>query len=541
MTRVEDLSNEIFLEIFNYLDSCDILKAFINLNIRFQRFITDSHLQLKVKLCPQIKSKSKQILLPHKSQIFSLYLYDHLIINQFFTLYPIDSSFNQLQTLNVQFIRADQFIQLLQDLPLLPCLFQLIIYLDDDQIDFHTIYSLIFNLPVLKYLKLSSLQHGRLSKLLFNPIKQSNSIKYLIIDHPCIDDDIIVLFSFLPHLRHLTCRKSLTSSPRFFKMPFPSIISDLTHLFIQQCDMEFADFEIFIQKISSQLHLLKIVTFNDPSYLDANRWERLILQNMLNLRKFYFEYHDYFDDNYKLTPYHRLSNQFLCSFWIERQWIFDISIDNFDIIYSIQPYRKKWFEFEVIENINSPIPLSVTNHLHESVNRTLINKINLFLIVFKITHLDVDCRTITISNLVKLIQQLSYLKFIRMSHLPLARTEYLINEKRRIIRLSQKNKNITRVNLEYVSQIEQIQFVHYLCPFMKYLLINCTNDIDPILLIQFIFKTNAKFIKYLILMCLCIPSTQNELIKKLREIIDSENYNYTIKHIDNKIYFHRKF
>ncbi|CAF4438808.1 unnamed protein product, partial [Adineta steineri] len=130
-------------------------------------------------------------------------------------------------------------------------------------------------------------------------------------------------------------------------------------------------------------------------------WERLILQNMLNLRKFYFEYHDYFDDNYKLTPYHRLSNQFLRSFWIERQWIFDISIDNFDIIYSIQPYRKKWFEFEVIENINSPIPLSVTNHLHESVNKTLINKINLFLIVFKITHLDVDCRTITISNLVK--------------------------------------------------------------------------------------------------------------------------------------------
>ncbi|CAF1076271.1 unnamed protein product [Adineta steineri] len=157
----------------------------------------------------------------------------------------------------------------------------------------------------------------------------------------------------------------------------------------------------------------------------------------------YFEYHDYFDDNYKLTPYHRLSNRFLCSFWIERQWIFDVNIDNFDIIYSIQPYREN-------ENINSPIPLSVTNHLHESVNKTLINKINLFLIVFKITHLDVDCRTITISNLAKLIQQLSYLKFLRISHLPLLKTEYLINEKRRIIRLSQKNKNITRVNLKYV-------------------------------------------------------------------------------------------
>ncbi|CAF1025718.1 unnamed protein product [Adineta steineri] len=225
---------------------------------------------------------------------------------------------------------------------------------------------------------------------------------------------------------------------------------------------------------------------------------------MLNLRKFYFEYHDYFDDNYKLTPYHRLSNQFLCSFWIERQWIFDVSIDNFDIIYSIQPYRyaqrpyieKKRFEFEehklyhqnIIENINSPIPLSVTNHLHESINKILINKMNLFLTVFKITHLDVDCSTITISNLINLIQQLSYLKLLRMSHLPLLKTEYLINEKRRIIRLSQKNKNITRVNLEYVSQIEQIQFI---------------------------FKTNAKFIKYLILMCLFIPSIMKTIIIQL--------------------------
>ena len=58
MTCIETLSNEVFLEIFDYLDGCDILNAFSNLNSRFQDLINSSKLLLKIRLC----SKSKDLL-----------------------------------------------------------------------------------------------------------------------------------------------------------------------------------------------------------------------------------------------------------------------------------------------------------------------------------------------------------------------------------------------------------------------------------------------------------------------------------------------
>jgi hypothetical protein len=223
------------------------------------------------------------------------------------------------------------------------------------------------------------------------------------------------------------------------------------------------------------------------------------------------------------------------------------------IIYPIFRFRKKWFTFEeckyyytqytnqnILEDVGPQIQLIAARHLCEISNRFCINKIYLLLIVFKITRLDVDCSQISIPILIEIIKQLSYLKFLRMSYLPLPKTRYLIDEKRRIIRWSQKNKNITKVNLEHISQIEQVQFVNYLCPFMQYLTINCTNDIDPVLLVLFILSTNAKFVKYLILLCLFIPSINDEMIEKLQKMIIFKQYNYTFEHMDNKIYLHQK-
>ena len=195
---------------------------------------------------------------------------------------------------------------------------------------------------------------------------------------------------------------------------------------------------------------------------------------------------------------------------------------------------------ESVDNSDPQIQLILTNYLSESLNGLFIKKIDLFLIVFKITHLDVDCSKISISIVIELIQQLFYLKFLRMSHLPPPETEDWVKENRRTIRLSQKNHNITKVNLDSISQVEQAQFAHYLCPFVQYLIISCTNDIDPVLLIQFIFRTNAKFIKYLNLLCLSIPSIRDETIEKLCQMINSGQHRYTIKHTDKIIYFQRK-
>jgi hypothetical protein len=338
ITNIEDISDAIFFKIFKYLDGCDILKAFVNLNIRFQQLLMDSSLRFKIKLYPEMKSEFKQILIPNKHQILSLHLSDNLIINRFFLLNNIDSSFNQLQSINVQFIRANQLVLLLPRLKLLPHLFQLIIHLEDDEIYLDEIYLPIFNLLVLKYTKISSLQNVNLMGPLLIPRPRLSSIEYLIIDHSCTVDDLILILSYVPQLRYLTCKKSLRRSNPYFEKFLSINKCNLTHLYIKQCSMDFNNFEMFMKKISSQLQVLKVITFNDLSYLNAKRWEQFIF-GMSQLRKFYFEYHENFYEDYKITSYHKLSNQFMYPFWIKRQWTFDISIDTLEIIYSIHPAR----------------------------------------------------------------------------------------------------------------------------------------------------------------------------------------------------------
>jgi hypothetical protein len=49
ITSIENLSNEIFLEIFEYLTGFDIFEAFSHLNFRFQNLLNSSLLLLKIK------------------------------------------------------------------------------------------------------------------------------------------------------------------------------------------------------------------------------------------------------------------------------------------------------------------------------------------------------------------------------------------------------------------------------------------------------------------------------------------------------------
>ena len=76
LTTIENLSNEIFHEIFDYLDGFDVLSAFSNLNIRFQEILHSPLLQLKIKLSYSQPEDTfiknwKEFVSGHRTQIFS--------------------------------------------------------------------------------------------------------------------------------------------------------------------------------------------------------------------------------------------------------------------------------------------------------------------------------------------------------------------------------------------------------------------------------------------------------------------------------------
>jgi hypothetical protein len=89
---IEDLSNEIFYEIFDYLDGWEIYETFSNLNHRFEQLLNSSLLLLKIKFDSNsnilYENFYKQMTHINKHQIYSLNL-DLALKNEhfFFNIY----------------------------------------------------------------------------------------------------------------------------------------------------------------------------------------------------------------------------------------------------------------------------------------------------------------------------------------------------------------------------------------------------------------------------------------------------------------------
>ncbi|CAF5047989.1 unnamed protein product, partial [Rotaria sp. Silwood1] len=70
ISSIENLSNELFNEIFDYLDGVDIYQAFSNLNYHFQQLLTSSYILYKIDL-NQITSK-EIFMVNYKQNLFSI-------------------------------------------------------------------------------------------------------------------------------------------------------------------------------------------------------------------------------------------------------------------------------------------------------------------------------------------------------------------------------------------------------------------------------------------------------------------------------------
>ncbi|CAF4971149.1 unnamed protein product, partial [Rotaria sp. Silwood1] len=291
ITCIENLSNELFYEIFEYLDGYDIYKAFCNLNTRFQRLITCSSISLNIKLCSnapsEVKHCCKTVIIPNVHRILSLDLEGESIINDFFKHCIINSSFHRLQSIALSRISIDRAVVLLFYLKSLPRLFSLTMNIEEEwNADLSDIYRMIFSLPSLKYNKLSLFSLFDVENAnIFVPLapnEQFSTIEYLVINHICTLSDLISVLYHTPQLRHLIC-DNLVESDSNVQTEQSMTLSNLVYIRFNVCDINFDEFEIFM-KIFSQLQVLHISQEYGKAYLDADRWKRLIIKHMPHLR-----------------------------------------------------------------------------------------------------------------------------------------------------------------------------------------------------------------------------------------------------------------
>jgi hypothetical protein len=123
-------------------------------------------------------------------------------------------------------------------------------------------------------------------------------------------------------------------------------MNHLTHLSLHAVRMTFRDFESMIQNPSNQVQILYFSIENHREYLDAHRWEQLIISHLPRLRIFDINISYSLTNKEKIADYITMIEQFNSSFWYDKHWSFEHYVTNHNtaseykiILFSTKPYR----------------------------------------------------------------------------------------------------------------------------------------------------------------------------------------------------------
>ncbi|CAF3770227.1 unnamed protein product [Rotaria sp. Silwood1] len=552
VTCFEDLSNELLCEIFDYLAGYRLYEAFSNLNFRFEQLLHSSSVLLKTSFCifnnDEIMNRFKQFMFANRHQIFSLQVTFILYDGYFFSSsFSFDSSFDRLESIVFKDIPPDALIPLLSNLSSLPHLFSLTIETSDIKEKINDIYRLIFVLPKLKYYRIFSSDSHHSITLPIAMNNQFSPIEYLVINHYCSLNELTCLLSYTPQLRHLTLHKTKSNNDSNITI-LPSIILDnLKSIYLDLYRTKYNELEIFMTtKIFSNLKSLCIFGSRDITFLYAYRWEQLILNYFPRLEKFYLIYNDYIDDEQNYPIYTERRNQFSSSFWIKRQWLFEVEVKNISIEYTIHPYSNRWY-YETKDNI---IDCSAfINLTFERISDSIFDeegskKIERILTITQIYYLEILEKELSIPVLIQVINLLPNITTLKIHSLSTDETTELTVKELRILCSMKRTSQITKVYLEEICDVhEELDFLFTLCPYMKYFKVGCTNITDVQWFLRTIFKEiNRNNNHHLRLLCFHAPIADDRIVENMEEIIKYDKLlpHFTVKCILDSVYLQWK-
>ncbi|CAF0948987.1 unnamed protein product [Rotaria sordida] len=323
----------------------------------------------------------------------------------------------------------------------------------------------------------------------------------------------------------------------------PVRCSNLTYLSIKICSITFDELKTFIIDTKCNLKFLHIIGESDYNdYINDEQWEELIVNYLSKLEKFYVEYCQDIDPESESLANFQPPDQFNSLFWNQRKWIFDIEMNGMEYIYSVHSYKERWYDIDPANEISNSTRLKITNLPDDDHMMVLDLIIRDILSITQIYHLEISKENISSHILLKIINKFSALDTLKISSLKLSESKYSFNENKYSHFKSKKNK-ITKIYLEKMNEIEEIYFLLKLCPHIEYLKIGFIHNMDVELLMKDIFKKiNNVCNQYLQSLCLHIPIANDEIIEKLKEIINRKKLlrDFSIKYVIDNIYLQWK-
>ncbi|CAF1456015.1 unnamed protein product [Rotaria sp. Silwood1] len=287
-----------------------------------------------------------------------------------------------LQALILNKIQSTYFENLLKYLLVLPHLSSLIVNCQDQVQNKTNLYKQIFRLPALKYCKLS-LDDSNQPELLPIATKEFSPIEHFILNSTHVLNDLNNLLSYVPHLNRLSIY-SQYYSPTTQMQLYSAVLSHLTHVSLNRLDIPFDQLESMSRSLLNPIQVLHISNYSSAAYLNANRWQRLILSHIPHLRIFNILISYTLNWAENIVDFITMINKFNSLFWFKRQWFFEYYVDkkrdqNFLSFYSTNPYRRKQYILyeEKDKNIHINNRKTIMNFVHQVEIRTEKVMINL--------------------------------------------------------------------------------------------------------------------------------------------------------------------
>jgi len=197
-----DLSNDLFFEIFDYLDVLDLFQGFFNLNQRFNLVLIDRHVCFQANMIALKRNEFsiyKNIILPMIGcYIRYLSISDEL---NYLQIILRSISFTNLQSIRLYYVKLNELKVILENCRLKSILIDTN-YIQNEK-HLNEIFQILFN----QQLDLRSIRCNFHTNLYF--LEENNKLSKLrrvIIDCECFSSDFIVLISQLPELRHISAR-----------------------------------------------------------------------------------------------------------------------------------------------------------------------------------------------------------------------------------------------------------------------------------------------------------------------------------------------
>ena len=341
----ENLSNEIFYEIFDYLDGYDIYRSFSKLNDRFTDLIMDGSYLLKFQISPStyFDFGCQEWIRSNRHRILSFHVLTEVYVNCSQSLEHLNASYIRLESLILSETCLSKLCEHVSNLHVLPQLVSLDIsfFLDDDDIE--KIYQMIFSLPKLTNFRIQKVIDPRMFMIMpMSPNGDFSSLNVLSICHFCPIDVLMNLLSYTPHLCRLRCpsihESDFKDDDDEMKSKRSIELNHLERLTISVHGIFFDEFEQYLSMMCSQLEIMHLsIRSSDRSYLDSDRWEKIITNKMKHLKQFSLCYSESLNDRFQIIPSHISLHRFNSSFWFNRKMNLNVEIDDEDVIYSIIP------------------------------------------------------------------------------------------------------------------------------------------------------------------------------------------------------------